>query len=180
MPQLLQTLAIISFVIAGILFVLSLFFWFFFKIPKVVSDLTGRTARKAIAKRRKANARSGNKAYRSSPTNVNRGQLTATMPSEKTAGKPQPAKQAAKQQPAKKQPAPVETGMPETGLLGMNKADPHTEQQETAMLVDDNATTLLDEGMTMALDVELTPHRTGGKKLTMINQVMLIHTDEVI
>ena len=105
MPQLLQTLAIISFVIAGILFVLSLFFWFFFKIPKVVSDLTGRTARKAIAKRRKANARSGNKAYRSSPTNVNRGQLTATMPSEKTAGKTQPAKQAAKQQPAKKQPA---------------------------------------------------------------------------
>jgi len=40
---------------------------------------------------------------------------------------------------------------------------------------------LVDEEATMALNVEEPPvKRTGGKKLTMINEVMLIHTDEVI
>ena len=177
MPQLLQTLSIISFAIAGVLFVLSLFFWFFFRIPKVVSDLSGRSAKKAIAKRRKANARSGNKAYRSSATNVERGKLTETMQHGTNRSKPQTGKQ----QPVKKQPAPAEADMPETGLLGMNKAEPTAQAQETAMLVDDNATMPLDEGMTMALDLEPAAfQRTGGKKLTMINDVMLIHTDEVI
>lgn len=46
------------------------------KIPKVIGDLTGRTARKAIEDIRKQNEQSGDKTYRSSPVNKQRGKLT--------------------------------------------------------------------------------------------------------
>ena len=45
MAQTLQTLSVISFVIAGACLVLAVFFWLFFKIPTVIGDLSGRTAK---------------------------------------------------------------------------------------------------------------------------------------
>ena len=180
MAQTLQTLSIISFAVAGLCLVLAIFFWIFFKIPSVIGDLSGRTARKSIEKMRQANVRSGNKSYRASATNAARGKLTDTMQhSTKLKGKAPDGK-----------PAANEDGRPETGLLAENKADPHVNEktelldggETTGSLLDEEATgRLVDEEATMALNVEPTPvKRTGGKKLTMINEVMLIHTDEVI
>ncbi len=56
-------------VVCGILF----FAW---KIPGVIGDLTGHTAKKAIADIRKQNEASGDKRYQSSAVNLQRGKLT--------------------------------------------------------------------------------------------------------
>lgn len=166
MAQTLQTLSIISFAVAGICLVLAIFFWFFFKIPTVIGDLSGRTARKSIAKMRAANEKTGAKSYKESKTNAERGKLTDTMPgSDKL----------------KKKNIASDDGKPETGLLADNMAEKIDseatgilESETTGLLIDDNATAPL------ASPAHKPTERTGGKKLVMIEEVMLIHTDEVI
>ncbi len=76
MAETLAELAAASFLLSGISLALSVFFWFFFGIPAVAGDLTGRTARKSIARMRDANERSGVKPYRSSKINADRGRVT--------------------------------------------------------------------------------------------------------
>jgi hypothetical protein len=183
--EILSLISLISYILAGVCLVLALFFWIFFKIPSVIGDLSGRTAKKSIAKMRQANERSGNKSYRASAANEARGKLTETMqhssklnkqPAEKHSAKltkPKPATQA-------QQVVPVAPNRPETGLLSDNVAK-HAAQQETEMLSVSEETTMLDPDATMPLHMPRpAAARTGGKKLTMINEVMLIHTDEVI
>ncbi len=60
----------------GIFFVIAVILFFALKIPKVISDLTGRTARKAIENIRMQNEQSGDKTYQSSVVNLERGKLT--------------------------------------------------------------------------------------------------------
>ncbi len=57
-------------------FVIAVILFFSLQIPKVVSDLTGRTAKKAIENIRSQNEQSGNKTYQSSSVNLKRGKLT--------------------------------------------------------------------------------------------------------
>ena len=57
------------FVLAGVLF-------FTLRIPQVISDLTGRTARRAIEDIRTHNERTGGKTYQSSAVNLGRGKIT--------------------------------------------------------------------------------------------------------
>lgn len=173
MAQTLQTLSIISFAVAGVCLVLAVFFWFFFKIPMVIGDLSGRTARKSIAKMRAANEKTGAKAYKESKTNAERGKLTGTMPN---MGKPKKKKEVS------------DNGKPETGLLAENKADGLESEatgvldEATGILESDTTGLLIDENATASLDTPAQKHtaRTGGKKIEMIEEVMLIHTDEVI
>lgn len=80
MAETLQLLSIISFAVAAVCLVLAVFLWFFFRIPDVIGDLSGRTARKSIAKMRAANEKSGSKSYKESKANAERGKLTGTMP----------------------------------------------------------------------------------------------------
>lgn len=60
----------------GLFFVIAVILFFTLKIPKVISDLTGRTARKAIENIRMQNEQSGDKTYQSSAVNLERGKLT--------------------------------------------------------------------------------------------------------
>ena len=164
MAQTLQTLSIISFAVAGVCFVLAIFFWFFFKIPTVIGDLSGRTARKSIAKMRAANEKTGTKSYKESKTNAERGKLTGTMPDV------------------------ADDGKPETGLLAENKADGLESEatgvldEATGILESETTGLLIDENATAPLDTPAHQHptRTGGKKLEMVEEVMFVHTDEVI
>ena len=175
--EILSLISTISYVIAAISFVLAVFFWFKFKIPTVIGDLSGRTAKKSIAQMRASNERAGGQGYRPSAANVSRGKLTSTMQhsrklvsdDKKTATEPKKKAQAI-------------NVMPETGLLATNKADAVVGQQ-TDLLETSGATGLLeDENATAPLHEELKPvfKRTGGKKLTMLDEVIMIHTDEVI
>lgn len=63
-------------ILSAIMLVVSIILFIAFKIPNVISDLTGRTARKAIENIRNQNESSGNKTYRSSLVNQERGKLT--------------------------------------------------------------------------------------------------------
>lgn len=166
MAQTLQTLSVISFAIAGVCLVLAIFFWFFFKIPTVIGDLSGRTARKSIAKMRAANEKTGVKSYKASKTNAERGKLTGTM---SDLGKLKKKKDASNDD------------KPETGLLAENKVD-GPESEATGILGSETTGLLIDEKATAPLNTPAHKHpaRTGGKKLEMIEEVMFVHTDEVI
>lgn len=63
-------------VASGIFLVLSVVLFFTLNIPRVISDLSGRTARKAIENIRMQNEQSGDKSYQSSAVNQERGKLT--------------------------------------------------------------------------------------------------------
>lgn len=63
-------------VLAGIMLVVSIMLFFLLKIPTVIGDLTGATARKAIENIRSQNESSGEKTYRTSQVNWERGKLT--------------------------------------------------------------------------------------------------------
>lgn len=170
--EILSLASLISYIVAGICLVLAVFFWFFFKIPVVIGDLSGRTARKSIEKMRQSNERSGNKSYRASATNVARGKLTETM---------QNSAKLKKTNITTEEPKQPSGGRLETGLLSENKAEATCGDETVALDTEETTGMLVDEEATAALNVE-TPivKRVGGKKLTMIAEVMLIHTDEVI
>ena len=63
-------------ILCGIMFVVSVLVFILLNIPKVISDLTGATARKAIKNIREQNEASGEKAYKVSAFNEARGKLT--------------------------------------------------------------------------------------------------------
>ena len=63
-------------ILAGIMFVVSVVIFIIYRIPKVISDLSGATARKAIKNIREQNEASGEKAYKGSVINEARGKLT--------------------------------------------------------------------------------------------------------
>lgn len=62
--------------LAVIMLVVSIVLFFMYKIPSVIGDLTGSTARKAIEDIRNQNESSGNKVYKTSHVNRERGKLT--------------------------------------------------------------------------------------------------------
>ena len=166
--------------------------WFWFKIPGVIANLSGRTARTAIEKIRKNNEKTGGQGYQPSPVNANRGKIT-DMITPAPAVRDKPVKLTATEPPEPKPPAPAmrkpgdgdipETGksMPETGLLADNKehyvssmeTQPLGEEDETELLADENETALLVE------ERPILP-AAGSKELVLLEEIMLIHTKEVI
>lgn len=165
MAETLSTLSIISFAVAGVCLVIAVFLFVYFKIPSVVGDLSGRTARKSIAKMRVANEKTGSKSYITSKTNADRGKLTGTVQ-----GADAISNKAYE----------TEDTRPETGLLSDNKADT-IDFQATGFLEDEATGLLMDKDATALLKETKKPvRRSGGKKLNLIESVMLIHTDEVI
>ena len=73
------TISVIFFIAAGVFAVLAIALWFLFKIPIVIGDLSGRTAKKSIERMRLNNEKTGNKSYKTSKSNLERGKLTGTM-----------------------------------------------------------------------------------------------------
>lgn len=63
-------------ILAGIMLIVSILVFIFLKIPTVIGDLTGANARKAIENIRNQNESTGDKAYRTSAVNRERGKLT--------------------------------------------------------------------------------------------------------
>lgn len=63
-------------VLSGVMLVVSILLFFLLKIPHVLGDLTGRNARKAIESIRNQNELSGDKLYKTSQVNRERGKLT--------------------------------------------------------------------------------------------------------
>lgn len=209
MAETLSILSVVFFVLAGVFFALAVFLWFFFKIPGVIGDLNGRTARKSIAKMRENNEKSGKKTYRSSPTNLQRGKLTDTIPQNTVT-----SERLAAVVPTSDDTVPMQvestelmgTDRMETGVLEGNQAIPQADVTaalggnvtyapetaplnapafagETALLNDtpgSNETELLTATDPSAETASLAATAQGASDLVMMEQVMLIHTNEVI
>lgn len=70
-----KIISTVGFILAAIMLILSIFLFFKFNIPKVIGDITGKTAKKAIQRIHEQNEQSGDKAYKSSPVNIARGKI---------------------------------------------------------------------------------------------------------
>lgn len=185
MADQLSIISFILFIAAGVFGVIAILFWFIFSIPQVVGDLSGRTAKKSIQQIRNMNEKSGKKIYKSSKVNEARGKLTETMRHEKMQEKKQEKMQEIRKENIqeltreKKQENPLF----ETELLVDNNS--HLEQSEaTGLLVDDTETGLLEEEMETAPLMQPKPvkhtKKTKQIKLTMIDDIIMVHTDEAI
>ena len=69
-------IAIVCFSLAGIALIASVFMFIKMRIPAVIGDLTGRTVAREIKAMRDSNASSGDKRFRPSQVNLERGTLT--------------------------------------------------------------------------------------------------------
>ena len=74
--ELLQILSYVSFGLAGVFLVISVALFFGLGVIKVVGDLSGATARKAIEQIRQQNEESGEKVHKTSAVNKKRGRVT--------------------------------------------------------------------------------------------------------
>ncbi len=144
----LSTLSIICFIIAGAALILAAVLFFYFKIPTVIGDLSGKNAKKSIERLRASNEKTGKKSFRTSETNKKRGKLTEPM-------------------------VQAQDDSPETTLLSDNQAE-SVSGESTVLLDGSGETELLEE------TPKEPPKRVGGVKLTMMDDVVMIHTSEVI
>lgn len=74
--EFLQTLSMVAYIAAGVLFLVAVALFFLLDVPKLYGDVSGRTAKKAIEAIRQQNESTGNKAYKPSAVNAERGKLT--------------------------------------------------------------------------------------------------------
>lgn len=72
----LQSMSTISYIVAVVLLLIAIALFFLLDIRKIIGDLSGITARKAIENIRRQNEHTGEKNYKSSPVNMARGRLT--------------------------------------------------------------------------------------------------------
>lgn len=159
MADTLSLLSIIFFVVAGVCLVVSVVLWFVLRIPSVMGDLSGRTARKSIAKLRMANESSGAKGHRSSQVNFRRGKLTSTMP----------GIHHTEQQPG----GSSGNSCLETGLLQENISQ-ELGGETTGLLWEDGSTQPLESPVTGE------EKKASGVKMELIEEIVWIHTQEHI
>ena len=67
---------IVAAILCGIMLVTSILLFILLRIPKVIGDLSGATAKKAIENIRNQNEASGDKTYKTSAVNQSRGKIT--------------------------------------------------------------------------------------------------------
>lgn len=74
--ELLNTLSLAAYITAGVLLLVAIALFFLLNVPKLIGDISGSTAKKAIEAIRQQNENTGDKAYKPSPVNAARGKLT--------------------------------------------------------------------------------------------------------
>ena len=77
--ELLQILSVVAYILAVVMLVLSIILFFVLNIRKVIGNLSGSTAKKAINDIRQKNEMSGRKSYKPSAVNLARGKITDKM-----------------------------------------------------------------------------------------------------
>lgn len=170
-------------ILAGVMLAITVILFFAYKIPTVIGDLTGANARKAIENIRNQNENSGDKVYKTSQVNRERGKITAKMtPSGNLAressgglGGAMPTEKISTQE----LPQVNETtllGANETTVLGANETAVLGANETTVLGT--NETTVLGgggAGETTLLSAETTP-----ATFQIEYEITFIHTDEVI
>ena len=161
-------------VLCGILFAVSVLIFILLKIPKVISDLTGATARRAIKNIREQNEASGDKAYKVSAFNEARGKLTDKI---------SPSGNVIQQQQA--QMRGIDTTKISTQELYVDEA-----ANQTSVLDQHDGTTVLANESVGETSVLAAPEQTYGETSVLSPavetefcvefEITYIHTNEVI
>lgn len=162
--------SILSFILSGIFLLLAVFFWLRFDILEVIGNLSGRTARKNIEKRRASNEKNGAMPVHSEKKTQEKGIFSK-----------KPAKSVKMMTVSKIE--QTEDTHPETGLLSENIAVFEKEIQTdilagdvTGELIADETSLLAPAGKAPVLQGQTAPK----KRLTMLDDLIVIHTEEVI
>lgn len=155
-------------ILTAIMFVVTALVFIFLKIPAVIGDLTGLTARKAIEDIRLHNESTGEKTYRTSHVNMERGKITDKIsssgrliknPSHSLHGAMETEKiSTQKFFGTENQTTILKTGGNETTVL--------PQQNETTVLSDLNQTTVLDLYV--------------GSSFVVEYEITYLHTEEII
>lgn len=159
---------IIAAVASGVMVVISAVLFFTLRIPKVIGDLTGTTAKRAIENIRRQNEQSGDKAYKSSAVNMQRGKLTDRIsPSGRL---------------IRRDASPFGTGVI-TEKLVTQGITPEEPANETTVLYPADETSVLegDYGETTVLQgTAENPVENSAQGFVIEYEITFIHTDEVI
>lgn len=161
---------IVLFVLAGVCLAFAIFSFITFKIPNVIGDLSGRNARKSIEQMRESNEKGGSKSHRPHPVASARG--TLTEPIKQNSSKLKKQKQVTSKPQAVSK---VETkDNSATDVLDDPNATQKLDYNETD-------TEILAEG-TQVLSNEVIQSALNETTVNfkMIQNIVLIHTDEVI
>jgi len=155
-------------ILAGIMFVVSVLVFFLLKIPTVIGDLTGANARKAIENIRNHNESTGDKTYRSSQVNQERGKLTDKIsPSGRLI----------------KDPSHSLHGAMGTEKISTQQLHPGDDTNETTVLTGEltgaNETTVLSNE-SHANETTVLNAQTFSNAFVIEYEITYIHTDEVI
>jgi len=161
-------------ILCGIMFIVSILIFIFLKIPKVISDLTGATARKAIKNIREQNEASGDKAYKVSAFNEARGKLTDKI---------SPSGNVIQQH--QMQMRGIDTTKIDTQELQVDETANQTtvldSYNETSVLDNTGAgeTSVLSEVMTFG-ETTVLSEATNDSAFTIEYEITFIHTNEII
>lgn len=168
MAKIFKISTIVLFSLAGVCLAISIFVFITFKIPNVIGDLTGRNARKSIEQMRQENEKGGKKSHRPHPVASDRGTLTEQIKENKKLS----------QKPMQKQ----STRQKQILYDGSGATDVLKDVNATVNLnYDANGTEILSEGTEVLFDASIQPSLNEEEvKLKMIQNIVLIHTDEVI
>lgn len=155
-------------ILAGVMLVVSVLVFFMLKIPTVIGDLTGANARKAIENIRSHNESTGDKTYRSSQVNRERGKLTDKIsPSGRIV----------------KDPSHSLHGAMGTEKIGTQQLHPEDGASETTVLTGEltgaNETTVLGNE-NLANETTVLNAQTFSNAFVIEYEITYIHTDEVI
>lgn len=155
-------------ILAAVMLAVTVLLFFVYKIPTVIGDLTGANARKAIENIRNQNESSGDKLYKTSQVNRERGKLTDKIsPSGSLMRDP--------------------SGILGGGAMATEKiSTQELPQVDETSVLESNETTVLSANETTVLDISGTGETTVlvAEDIPAVFQIeyeiTFIHTDEVI
>ena len=183
LAEILSVVSIILFVIAVVALIAAIILFIYFRIPRIYGDLSGKTARKSIKQMRQENESRQAQGHQPSAVNRERGEITQT--SSNLADREQ-KNEVKTEHELNNRIYYEDSDVPKTGILASNKAGNITpDQNETSLLMGSEETTLLSCDGTALLDEKgnekiIPAGKEGGISLRIIDEVMLIHTEEVI
>ncbi len=176
MVEIIKTISIAAYIASGVFFGLSVFFWFKFRILSIINDLSGRTAHKSIEQMRASQEKLAARVY--VPTEVN---FRRVVPVEELAKKSHLSKPATTksfdQNLFNAPPTDVQaakSNISETEVLGSTL---YKEGRTTDIIGYSGETTVLT-GVRNYQQAVVEPKPKA--ELTIIEEIMFIHTDEVI
>ena len=179
MADTLSTLSLVAFILAGVFFAAAIALFIILRIPKVIDYFTNRSAKKSVKQMvTSGGAASKIPSFQTSAGNKARGKLT-----EQVVVSPPPKRKTANLKQTQRQPAMDTDSRPETGLLAeKDNQTAYLDPTEELVVNLASETEALDEFVTSVLPetIEKVSENRPRIALTMLDEVVLIHTNEVI